>query len=511
MKIDNITLVKPPIRVPKGSYSTLRCPPLALAYLGAAARKAGYSVTIIDSVGEAPQQVRPLSGGRFMSVGLTNVEIVARIPQDVHVLGVTCSFSEEWPVIRPMIQALAQARPHAIIIAGGEHISAAPEFSMRDCPVIDYCVRGEGEETLVELLSALECGDDIEGIDGIAWMEQGQYRENNPRTRILDLDTIPRPAWDLVPLENYLVHGYGFGIGRARSVPILATRGCPYQCTFCSSPQMWTTRWSARNPDAVLDEMGWAIKTYGAENFDFYDLTAIIRKDWLLTFCERLIQRNYNITWQIPSGTRSEALDAETLPLLYRAGCRYLPYAPESGSSTVLKRIKKRVKLDRMKESMHEAVRAGLSVKCNVIVGFPGETTEEALETIRFCWDLAAIGVDDVNVGPFCPYPGSELFDSLKAQGKIGEMNDDFFDMLAMYSDLSRTNSWSENIKDRELTLVRYAAMGCFYSRAFARRPQRVASLLHNVYTGKHQNRLDRAVGDIVGRWSNLVAGSISR
>lgn len=495
-----LSLVKPPIRVPKASYSTLRCPPIGLAYLAAVARDAGYQVSVVDAVGEAIEQMLPMPGGRFVRVGLADHEIVARIPAAATVIGVTCSFSEEWPLVRQVIEAIATARPDVTIIAGGEHINAAPEASMRDCGCIDYCVLGEGEETLVELLAVLAGHGRVEDVAGVAWLDGDRYSENVRRMRIKDVDSIPRPAWDLIPLRAYLDGGYAYGIGRSRSMPILATRGCPYQCTFCSSPQMWTTRWSARDPEAVLDEIGWAIDTYGAENFDFYDLTAIIQKEWLHEFCTGVIERGYKITWQIPSGTRSEALDGDTLPLMRAAGCSYFAYAPESGSPAVLKRIKKKVKLDRMMQSMRQAVDAGISIKCNMILGFPGETRAEVWETIRFTWSLAGVGIDDVNIGPFCPYPGSELFDQLIAEGRIAGLDTAYFDMLAQYSDVSRNQSWSEHLSNRELTIATYVALGGFYLRSFLGRPGRVLEIIRNVRSGRHRTRLDRAVGDMVDR-----------
>jgi radical SAM superfamily enzyme YgiQ (UPF0313 family) len=501
-----VTLVKPPLRVPTTAYGTLRCPPIGLASIAAVLEERGIAVTIVDAVGEDPRRISATDHRHFVRVGLEDDEIVARIPPDVTVLGVSCMFSEEWPFTRRVIEALRRAFPEVPIVGGGEHINAAPEFSMRDCPALDACVLGEGEETFAALLEAMRAGTPLGEVAGIAYMEDGAFARTPPRVRIRDLQSIPRPAWHLVPLANYLDNGFGFGIGRVRSYPILASRGCPYECTFCSNPEMWTTRWYARDPDAVLDEMGWAIQTYGVENFDFYDLTAIVRKDWIRDFCQRLIARGYKTAWQLPTGTRSEALTDDVLPLLRESGCRYLVYAPESGSPGVLKRIKKKVHLDRMKDSMRQAVAAGLTVKCNFVVGFPGETRRELWETVRFCYQLAGIGIADVNIGPFCPYPGSELFNQLQAEGRLRGMDDAYFEMLAVYADLARSRSWTEHVTHRQLLLFRLVAMGVFYARAFARRPSRVFSLVRNVRSGKHETRLDRNVADIFDRWRGVAA-----
>ncbi len=161
-------------------------------------------------------------------------------------------------------------------------------------------------------------------------------------------------------------------------MPMLATRGCPYECTFCSNPEMWTTRWIARNPTKVLDEMQLYQERYGATNFDFYDLTAIVKRSWIIEFTQMILDRKMQFTWQLPSGTRSEAIDGEVSRLLYESGCRNMSYAPESGSPEVLKRIKKVVKLDRLEKSVRGAVNSKLNVKLNIIMGFPNESTQRA-------------------------------------------------------------------------------------------------------------------------------------
>jgi len=505
--VPRVALVKPPIRVPKASYSTLACPPLALAYLAGSLRAAGLDSCIVDAVGEAPDQFLPTDNPRFVRVGLSDEELVAAIPSDVSLIGVTCMFSEEWPLVRSVIAAIRRAFPDVPIVAGGEHANAAPEFTMRDCPAIDVCVLGEGEETLVELVRRVQTGASLQDLAGIAYLQGMEFYKTDARKRLVDVDAIPWPAWDLAPLRSYLDQGLSYGLGGKRTIPILATRGCPFQCTFCSSPQMWTTRWVARDPDDVLAEIRHGVETYGADDFDFYDLTAILKKDWVIEFATKLIESGMQITWQIPSGTRSEALDEEVLPLLRRAGCRYFAYAPESGSPATLKRIKKKVNLDRMKQSMRVAVKSDLTVKCNIIVGFPGETRREAWETVGFCFQLAALGLQDVNVVPFCPYPGSELFDQMVSGGQL-ELGEGYFDMLSMYSDLGRTTSWSSEVSNAELTVVRWVAMAGFYGSSFVLRPGRFVSLVRNLSSGRQETRLERALHDI---WQRVRRGSGNR
>ena len=210
-----------------------------------------------------------------------------------------------------------------------------------------------------------------------------------------------------MPIENYLERGYGFGVNRGRSLPVMASRGCPYQCTFCSNPSMWTTRWIARDPDLLLDEIKEYQLRYNVENFDFYDLTAIVKKSWIFDFCRKIEERGIRFTWQLPSGTRSEAIDSEVAALLYKSGCRNMSYSPESGAASVLTRIKKKITTDSVIDSICAAFAQGMNVKCNIIIGFPGETFAEVLQSYRFIMRMALAGAFDISAWAFSPYPGS--------------------------------------------------------------------------------------------------------
>ena len=140
-----------------------------------------------------------------------------------------------------------------------------------------------------------------------------------------------------------------------------------------------------RDPVELVDEMEWLIKEYKANDFEFFDLTAIIKKSWIIDFCYELKKRKLNnITWQLPVGTRSEALDEEVLKIIYETGCRFVCYAPESGSTKSLKMIKKRVKLDRLIKSVKSSVKIGHTTKLNFIIGFPHETLLDCMKTIGF-------------------------------------------------------------------------------------------------------------------------------
>ena len=290
-------------------------------------------------------------------------------------------------------------------------------------------------------------------------------------------------------------------------MPIVATRGCPFQCTFCSSPQMWTTRWVAREPAAVVAEIKGYIRDYGVTNIDFYDLTAVVRRDWILDFCRLLVEEDLGITWQLPSGTRSEAIDAEVADLLFRSGCTNLSYAPESGSPAVLKRIKKKVNLGRMIDSMRDAVRSGINVKANIIIGFPGETHADIWRSFRFIARSALTGLNDVSIWIYSPYPGCSLFEELRQKGRIGAFDDDYFVSLLSYADLKNVTSWNEGMGGGTLKYYRIFGMLMFYAVSYLSNPLRLVRTLRNLFTQRYESRMEMALSMSLKRLGLLPKG----
>jgi radical SAM superfamily enzyme YgiQ (UPF0313 family) len=477
-----------------------------LAYVAASVREAGHDVALIDALGENTENVYHFRDNLYVN-GLTIPEILAAIPPDTEFIGVSLAFSHEWPLSRQVCVAIAERFPKAVMIVGGEHATAMAEFCLSDCTQIDYVILGEGEETIVALIDALEKGLDLKDVDGLCFRDgsAGTLRTSG-RARIRDIDKISAPAWDLVPLENYLSRGYSFGVNIGRTIPILATRGCPYQCTFCSNPQMWTTRWIPRDAASVVAEIEKYIHEYRIDNIDFYDLTVVVKHSWIIEFCNLLIEKNLGITWQLPSGTRSEALDDVTTALMQRSGCRNLSYAPESGSPETLEIIKKKIKPSRMIESVKSSIANGMNVKANIIIGFPKERWKNILETYGFIVRLAFAGLHDLSVWTFSPYPGSELFDDLRREGRIPEYTDDYFTSLLSYSDLKNVRSWNLRFSDSRLKAMRLFGMVLFYSSSYLFRPYRLLRNIRNILSHKPESRLEMIVETALSRHKKNLA-----
>jgi radical SAM superfamily enzyme YgiQ (UPF0313 family) len=241
---------------------------------------------------------------------------------------------------------------------------------------------------------------------------------------------------------------------------------------------MWTRKWNVRSPGNVVAEMKKYIEQYQVTNFDFYDLTAIVRKEWIVEFCDLLIKEKLNITWQLPSGTRSEAINEEVSKKLYESGCRLMNYAPESGSPTELKRIKKQVKLENMIRSMRASIRNKIQVKCNFIFGMPGASWSDVVETWQFIAQIAFIGVQDISAFPFSPYPGTELFKMLEKEGKV-RLSDQYFKKLAAFTDFLNGNSFNDRFSSRTLSVICSLTMLYFYALSCLFRPIRFFKMIY--------------------------------
>jgi radical SAM superfamily enzyme YgiQ (UPF0313 family) len=258
----------------------------------------------------------------------------------------------------------------------------------------------------------------------------------------------------------------------------------------------------ARDPVDVADEMQVYRDEYGANDFHFEDLTMVVRRDRILEFCDEIERRGWtDITLQLPSGTRSEAIDFEVAQRLKSVGCSILTYAPESGSPAVLKRIKKKVNLTRMIESIRDARRAGVKVECFMIIGFPDETLSEMAKTFWFVTRLAWVGVEAVGVGTYMPIPGTEISEKLQQEGRL-EYDDSIFLSMLLSNDIWHSRSWNPKFSDRTLAGLRFLAHAWFFGLSFAIRPWRLARTLRNLFTGTQQTKFDKVVREVfLQRW----------
>ena len=409
--------------------------PLGLLYSTSQIVKAGYEVDIFDTRvvrGDWRPDLKKLIGDDVLCVG---VSVMSGSPIN-HAIS-----------IGRFVKSLDRAIP---VVWGGPHATFYPETILRDECSADYVISGYASKSFKDLVDSIGASKKPEAVNGVAWRDGDEIRSNPDRQKSFEhID-----YWDI---PYHLISDYspyGQTDQDKRIFSMYSALGCPYQCTFCSSPNMWTTRWVIRDPDLLLDEMEKSMATYGATNFDFYDLTFVLNKRWLIDFCSKIVDRGLKITWQLPAGTRSEAIDREVGYWMYRSGCRNMTYTPESGSPSVLKRIKKKVNPESMIKSISGTVKEGVNVKVNLIFGFPEDKIGEYFETYNFIIKMALAGAHDLSIWGFAPYPGTELFDKLSLQNRV-KLDDDFYDSLRTYTDQSKITSYGENFSNNGLKFLR--------------------------------------------------------
>ena len=484
-----VALVRGPVVCSNRSLNNEAVPVLGLAYIAGYLRKKGYKVVLIDSTVEGLNSLfefKEYPG--FRGQGIKHEETISMIPKDAKVIAFSGMFSGEWPVLRDLITLTRQTFPEALLVAGGEHITALTEYSLRDCPALDVCVRGEGEHTFYELVEAYSEIGIFSSVPGVAYLnKEGEYQQNGTNTpRVSNIEEIPWPYWPDNYLEKFWKAGKSYGVATERDMPFIMSRGCPYQCTFCSNLLMWNTLYKFRDLDDAMEEIKYYIKRYRITSLQLYDLTAIIKKKWIMDFCQRMLDEGIKVKWSLPSGTRSEVLDKDVLMMLKKTNCNYIVYAPESGSPKTLKKIKKRVKLERLIKSLIEAKRQGLIVRTNTIIGFPHETWGDIFETILFQMRNAIRGIDDVTIYIFSPYPGTEIFDELIGEGKIMLNDDYFFKLTSLNGDYLTTDIpvVNDNINGRVLVVVRLVSVLINYAISYLLYPKRIIRFIRNIYSG---------------------------
>jgi len=451
-------------------------PPIGLAYLGAFLKQHGYGYLAVDACGEAMDGIRPYGAGKDVVIqGLTVEEVVDRIPEDTRIVGFTCLFSHCWPLVRSLVHRLRRKIPNAVFVAGGEHPTAMPGQTLMDG--LDIVVRGEGEETFRELVTRIYHQQDWRDCRGLAYRaEDGEVVINPRRVRSSEIDHFPWPDWDSWHIEQYISRHQASGIHLGRSIPILGSRGCPYACRFCSSKGMWGRRYVVRHPTALVDEMEYFRGRYHIQNFVFMDSTFIINRQRALDFANEMIRRNLGVTYQVPAGTRYEAFDKTLVRALTQSGLKNLAFAPESGDRKILRAIHKQLDLDRFYKAVKLVAGSTMTLGCFIVIGFPEENRQSLLNTMKLIRKLALLGVDDVTVSKFTPYPGSAYFEQLCSQGKftanLSELENviDFFD--------SSGKSYCQSLTSQQLFAWMIRLYINFYMLSLILRPWRVVRSL---------------------------------
>ncbi len=380
-----VTLVNP--HYPRGAPKSIFIP-LGLGYLAAVLEENEYEVKVLDL-----QMSDPTNHELESDLSKSNADIV----------GVTTSTLTYWPAIE-VVKAAKKVLPDALTILGGPHVTALPEETLTQSSEVDVVVRGEGERTMLELANLIskEGLENLGKIDGITFRKNGQIAHTNNRAFIENLDELPHPAYKHFQLEKYRMEGKNY-------LPIITSRGCPFECTFCLASSMCGTRFRTRSPKKVLEELEWMRDVHHADIFALYDDTFTFDKKRANAICDEMKARKFDLPWDCR--TRVDQITTEILTKLKNANCQLVHFGVESGSQKMLDAMKKHTTVEKNAWAIKLSKEVGISVAISVVVGYPGETPEMLKETFDF---IKKTKPDFVYVCQAIPYPGTELLDILK-------------------------------------------------------------------------------------------------
>jgi len=484
-----ITLIHTPLVHPVHHITSNRpIPPLGLAYINASLREHGFETYVIDAAGEGIDDFLKIENTNLVINGIDASKIIKMIPEHTDVIGLSAMHTNRWIYDSFIIKSIKNKFPDMAIVIGGEHTTGAWYEIMRDYPTIDYCILGEGEVTFVELVKNVLNNKKqlsyaaLRNIDGIVYRNEfGAITCNKRRKRVENIDKIPFPSWDGFPLHNYFKFKSGIASFSKKTMPMIASRGCPFSCSFCTCKNMWNSQRISRSVKNVVSEIKELKRKYAIEHIDFLDLTFVQSKEWISEFTSELSREKINISWALPIGTRTEHLDREILKKLRISGLQRILYSPESGSVDTLKKINKNLNLAKFNQVVRHSIKEGFIIKFAIIIGFPEQKIKDIGYTFFFIAKAAVWGINDVVCLSFVPYPGSKLFEQLINEKKI---QDAFFDIY-LSNDLHSMRSWSKHIPSALIPIFSISMMAMFYSIQYILRPWRLLQCFYRIIIAK--------------------------
>lgn len=374
-------------------YYVPHIPPLGMSYLAGYLREHGQEVTLLDFEHEATSM-----GKRTMN---RLVDMACNLEPDI--IGFT-AWADCMPFISEFLTRFRQRAPDCITVLGGPLPSVAPAETLELMPAVDYVVVGEGEHVLLQLIQQLEQGKAPDS-EGVCYKKGGSlfYR---PQTSHVDIEALPFPAYDLLPpVRDYTREG------EPTVLTMAASRGCIYNCTFCSSKMMWGL-YRCRSVNNVIDEVAFHVREYGDIFIDFLDDIFTAYPQWVKTFCRRLQERNLDLKWSCI--TRVDRVNRELLKNLKEAGCRIIFYGVDSGTQRILNQINKGYKVEDVLRAIETSLEFGFSIENTFIINFPTETKQEMMETLKLARTLLDMGVEEAVVFILTPHPNLSILDSSK-------------------------------------------------------------------------------------------------
>lgn len=384
----NISHYKKSVEKNRGVY-----PPLGIAYVASSLLKAGHEVRLIDCDVEEDYLGKIATTCRRFK------------PELVGFYSMTWTFRQNVNLLK----RIKRIHPKLKSVVGGPNISAFPKESLK-LSDFDFAVKGEGEMAAVELVEALEGKKKFGDVDGLIWRKGKRIIQNKDRALIKDLDILSYPSWALLPVKKY----FDVFTKSPHFVTILATRGCPFRCTFCDRENRMGRKWRMRSPENVVEEMRFVHDKYGVSEFMFFDDNFVVNKKWVVDFCK--LVEPYSFLWEIR--TRVDTVDLPLLKAMKKAGCYRIRYGMESADNGTLKTIQKDITAEMIRKCAKISHQSGIEIFAYFMLGLPYETEEKMEKTLKLAIE---IDPDFVLFSKTILIPGSEMFDWGVKEGLISK------------------------------------------------------------------------------------------
>lgn len=437
--MSKIIFVNPPVafEVRYGRYAAAGSyfPPLHLASLAAVTRKHGFETGIIDPI------------ALNLDMQTTLKLIICEAPDYVGLTATTVNIHKAGKLAK----LIKQEKPDTKVLIGGVHLSAAPRETIEAFPDFDAGVVGEGELTIIELLQALDGSLPLGNIEGIIFRKHDEIFQTTPRSLIRNLDSLPMPAWDLLPdLAKY----YRPSLQSVRRLPstiVMTTRGCFGKCTFCSRA-IFGNKIRAYSTDYVMEMLKHLYTKYGMRDFQIEDDSFLSFPKRVIEVCHRIRKENLKISWNCLA--RVDRINPEILDEIKKAGCWQIQFGIESGAQNILDFIKKNITLEQVERILKLTKKAGIRTKGFFIMGHLLETKETIRKTIDFA---KRIPLDDFQLTIYTPLPGTVDYNIADKYGAF----DKSWDKMSMYNPVFVANG----LKKEELLEYQKTAYRKFYLR----------------------------------------------
>ena len=417
-----ILLINPPQIFFPGSQPVVTGLPLGIMYIAATLENNGYEVEILDTL---IADFKPQKVGDAKYYGMLWEKIKEEIKQGKpDIVGITCPFTAQIDNAIKVSEIVKDVDTEILTVVGGPHVSVKATQFLKDAKNVDIAVIGEGEYTMLDIMKLHEGETDINisKIQGIVYRKGDTVTLNPKRAFIKNLDELPFPAYHLVDMEKYLdPKRIRYRATKyLREISMITSRGCPFNCIFCSIHLHMGKVWRAHSKKYVIEHIEHVVNNYGVEHIHFEDDNLTLNMKRFEGILDGLIEKGVKFSWDTPNGIRSDRLTIDTLKKMKKTGCTNLTIGVESGDQFILDNvIDKHLRLEDIIKMAKMCKELNIPLTAFFVIGFPGEKKENMKRTMEFALMLKKEYNVNMCLLIATPLYGTRLYEICKEKGYL--------------------------------------------------------------------------------------------